>query len=186
MARTCCCTGCPELVFSSSGQTVCAPAVTHANWQPASSAPAVATTGPPGAVLKVSCIEVGIIARAAPAGRLFDPVLELAQAVDDGRDLGHRGRIGDREGAVGLAAAGAGINVEHRGHGHYPGVGRDPPGTRAAGPITSPAATPARMAHRYARRRWPGLAAARMAMSVMALRRRPRPPGSGGCRTVTR
>ena len=35
-------------------------------------------------------------------------------------------------------------------------------------------------------RRCPGLAAARMAMSIMAFRRCPRSPGSGGCRTVTR
>jgi Apea-like HEPN len=55
--------------------------------------------------------------------------------------------------------------------------------TRAS-PIISPAVTPARSANRYTRRRWPGLAPADGDVHH-GLRRR-RPPGSGGCRTVTR
>lgn len=66
-------------------------------------------------------------------------VLELAQAVDDRRDPGYRGRIGNGERVVTrLAAAGAGTIVKHRSHCHHPGVGRDRPGDAGGGPDHQP------------------------------------------------
>src|SRR5271166_5961428 len=73
-----------------------------------------------------------------------DAWLDRVEAVDDRHDAGHLGRIGDRECVVELLPAGVGIVVEllpagvgigaeHRGHGHHPGVGWDPPGGRLDG-----------------------------------------------------
>jgi|SRR5271155_453106 len=118
--------------------------------------------------------------------------------------LGHRGRIGDHERVVelllaaeieflaaesgflpagGMRKGGRRAHAEHRGHGHHAGAGRDPPGGSAgASPTASPAATPARAARRYTIRRRSGPAAE--GISIMAVGRRPRHRGSGGCGTV--
>ena len=82
-------------------------------------------------------------ARAGPEGQLHlgavvSRAAELAdrkpgQAVDDRRDPGNLGRIGDREGVVEVVPADVGVLAEDRGHGHHAGAGRDRRGGRGGG-----------------------------------------------------